>query len=88
MDEAKRGEVIAQGHEAKALLEDPTLGAAFDDMLQNLFERFLASQGSDQEILDLHRQAIAIKGVRGTLHRYVGDAQFEETNKQFDEDAK
>jgi len=81
-----RGEIIARGNAARDLQENEVLSLAFEDVLQNISEGFLSARTSSEEVLDLHRQAIAVKAVRGTLQRYIDSAQVEEHNKRIDED--
>ncbi len=80
-----RGEIIARGAGAKALIENPVLTAAFDQMFKNLFKGFLDGQKTTEQVLELHRQAISIKAARGLLKGYIEDAQLEEINKKLDE---
>ena len=85
MQTGARQDIINRGAAARQLLESETLNAAFDDQLQNLWESFISSQQTDEQILELHRQAIAIKACRGNLHRYVEDEKIEIANKKIDE---
>jgi hypothetical protein len=85
-DTLSKKEVLARGLEAEALLTNSVLSLAFDDMLQNIMERFLDSHSEEEVIYDLHTQAVAIKSVRGTLTRYLNDMKVQMENARLDKE--
>jgi hypothetical protein len=85
-DTLSKEEVLARGLEAEALLTNPVLSKVFDDMLQNIMERFLDSHQEKEVLHDLHTHAIAIKSVRGTLTRYLNDMKVQMENTRLDKE--
>jgi hypothetical protein len=85
-NEPTRGEIIARGAQAKNLMDNTLLSEAFETVLYNIQTGFLDSRAGDAEVLDLHKQAIAVKSVRGMIQGYISDAQMEEENKRIDEE--
>jgi len=84
--EAERAEIISRGYSAKALVENELLSFIFEGMLKDLWEKSLDSHTTDEAVLDVHKQAVAIKQVRGRLQHLINDAKLEEQNKKQEED--
>jgi|TARA_R110000803_G_C11879649_1_gene309546 hypothetical protein len=84
LNELTQAEIIARGNEAKRLKENLVLNEAFNDILQNITEAFLDSHAGDDNVLNLHRQAVAVKAVRGTLARYIDNMAMEVENNKLD----
>lgn len=72
-------DLIRRGNAAKALLENPTLGEAFETVLHDVTRKFLATKRVDMASREeLHAQANAIMDLRAQLQTWLNDAVLEQ----------
>ncbi len=82
----ERRAVIARGNNAKALLESPAFEATYDDLLEGLFSKFLATESHQGEERDnIWDLTAALKLFKAKLEADVSSARVEEANKKADE---
>ena len=85
MIEGEQQRIISQGRDAAELLKNDVLCTALDDMLTSIFGRFLSSQTDADVLVDLHKEAMAVKLLRGTLMAYTENGRHEEHNREVDD---
>lgn len=88
MQDLDQTKIITRGSHASELLKSETLNQALDDMLWNIYGAFLNSQTDADALMDLHRQAVSIKNLRGTLQRYDEDGKVEKAIRKEQETRK
>lgn len=75
-------EQIDRAVAVKALLEHPLLVEFFERAEEQIFDRFLVPELTDEQVIELHRQAQALDGFRHFFQKVLTDGKMAEKEKQ------